>query len=179
MFKHSVSFPATSRDQGGQGAVAYPDQDGNSDSDSDTDFAKKARRRGSKGKRKKEDQQQQQQQQQRCLYFVGDLDEKRQVAQVLEGISVSVSSVSAAAAAVSTATVRRGRGSRVSLSFRDQYVFCLAPVNVDNPDVVRALTVIAERYLLALAISASASSELEAEELTVVLPKKYLQLNNR
>jgi hypothetical protein len=45
------------------------------------------------------------------MYFIGDLDEKRQQALILGD---------------------------VPMAFKDRYTFCLAPVNVDNPEVMQA-----------------------------------------
>ena len=55
-----------------------------------------------------------------CPYFVGDLDEKRQLAEVLDNIK--------------------------DLSFADKYTFCLAPVNVDNERVIKAFRSMAKQY---------------------------------
>mmetsp|Transcript_540 Transcript_540/g.1264 ORF Transcript_540/g.1264 Transcript_540/m.1264 type:complete len:440 (+) Transcript_540:1278-2597(+) len=96
------------------------------------------------------------------LYFVGDLDETRQVAEVLETVVAS--------------SVRTGLS---GMTFRDQYLFSLAPINVDNQEVVRALRVITERYMSAVSAAASyrRNDEETAKELKVVLPKKYLKFN--
>ena len=94
------------------------------------------------------------------LYFVGDLDETRQVAEVLESVLPPLGAPG------------------YCMTFRDQYVFSLAPVNVDNAEVVRALRVITERYLVAVGAAAVRSSE-EVDEPgpKVRLPKKYLKIS--
>ena len=92
----------------------------------------------------------------KSLYFVGDLDEKIKAAEILEDVIVA------------------GQ----TLTFRDQYIFCLAPVDVDNKEVVRAFSIIAERYLVASEPSREGNSDNIDEEIDnrkVRMPKKYLK----
>jgi hypothetical protein len=170
VFRHSVSFPLTaprrSDDTDDSSAAAAPPAP-----KSRKNLKTKTKTKGKgKGKAERSRQEEQEQEQlsatgRRPLYFVSDLDETRQVARVLEKVSVSVPSSSSSPAV---------------LSFQDLYTFSLAPVSVDNPEVVRALTVIAEQYLL-VSVSAERHQEREEEEegggLKVCLPKKYFKIN--
>ena len=94
----------------------------------------------------------------KSLYFVGDLDEKIKAAEILEDVIVA------------------GQ----TLTFRDQYIFCLAPVDVDNKEVVKVFSIIAERYLVASERSREGNSDDIDEEIDnhkVRMPKKYLKFN--
>jgi hypothetical protein len=169
VFKNSVTFPATLRTAAGK----------NED---------RGQHQGKKKSKKKAKVKARQSRQQglplseeghRSLYFVGDLEERRQVAEALERVSVRRAGADGAVT--------------LSMSFRDQYVFSLAPVNVDNPEVMRALAAIVERYLLATAplplpsaggggqgggrSAVGVGEEEETDDgLKVWLPKKYLKL---
>ena len=99
----------------------------------------------------------------RSLYFVGDLEEKRRVAELVEQVYANFSS--------------RKRSIPLNLSFRDKYMFSLAPVDVDNTEVVSALKAMVGRYLLVLAKRSQIEHLDDCNDLIVQIPKKYLQLS--